>query len=151
MGGLVEYSRLNGYLAVSRAIGDFDRQINRKTLGLTAKPDIITRRLRGDDEFVIMACDGLWDVIESQDAVVLVRDLLVKNKPIDLVCEALMDLALRRECDDNITVMIVAFPWWDEATQQWHFLSDQTNMPPSSRMRPRLCTNAMHRIGDLLN
>eukprot|EP00217_Crustomastix_stigmatica_P015072 CAMPEP_0183789244 /NCGR_PEP_ID=MMETSP0803_2-20130417/306_1 /TAXON_ID=195967 /ORGANISM="Crustomastix stigmata, Strain CCMP3273" /LENGTH=276 /DNA_ID=CAMNT_0026033411 /DNA_START=138 /DNA_END=965 /DNA_ORIENTATION=- len=63
-GGFVAEGRVNGSLALSRAIGDMefkqstdlpaDKQI------ITAYPDINTVQLREGDEFLILACDGIW-------------------------------------------------------------------------------------------
>jgi hypothetical protein len=32
------------------------------------------------DEFLLLACDGLWDVIDAEDAVRVTRDLLFEKK-----------------------------------------------------------------------
>merc|ERR1712137_244777 len=56
-GGFVtESKRVNGVLALSRALGDVDLQPP-----VTYEPDIIHTKLQADDKFIIMGCDGLWD------------------------------------------------------------------------------------------
>lgn len=67
-----------GDLSVSRAFGDLDN-----TPHVTHKPDIFEYPLQDSEEFIIMACDGVWDVLENHDAVNLVRDF-IKNNNIDL-------------------------------------------------------------------
>jgi serine/threonine protein phosphatase PrpC len=57
-------ARVNGVLAVSRAIGDKDLKP-----WVSAEPEIHTRQLTDGDQFIILASDGLWDVFSSQDAV----------------------------------------------------------------------------------
>lgn len=48
------------------------------------------------DEFLLMACDGIWEVKENDDAVAFVRDQLIKQDlPPKVVCENLMDACLR--------------------------------------------------------
>ena len=42
-----------------------------------ATPDLHEELLTGDDEAVIMATDGLWDVISNQEAVDFIRDIKV--------------------------------------------------------------------------
>ncbi len=54
--------------AVSRAFGD--RLLKQYVV---AQPDVLEESLTGDDTLLIMATDGLWDVISNQDAIGLVR------------------------------------------------------------------------------
>ena len=63
-GGFVEAGRVNGALALSRAVGDFEYKKN-ANLGpeaqmVTAYCDITERKLNPEDEFIVMACDGKW-------------------------------------------------------------------------------------------
>lgn len=61
-GGFVEYGRVNGNLALSRAIGDFEFKNNHglppEDQIVTANPDILVHELGEEDEFLILACDG---------------------------------------------------------------------------------------------
>lgn len=61
-GGFVDFGRVNGNLALSRAIGDFEFK---KSAGLapeqqivTAYPDVVVHDIADDDEFLVVACDG---------------------------------------------------------------------------------------------
>jgi protein phosphatase 2C family protein 2/3 len=61
-GGFVEFSRVNGNLALSRAIGDFEFKQN-FTLPpeqqiVTADPEITSHTIDGEEEFLVLACDG---------------------------------------------------------------------------------------------
>jgi len=63
-GGVVVWAgtwRVCGVLAVSRAFGD--RPLKRYVI---ATPDIKEENLKDDDEFLILASDGLWDVMSNQ-------------------------------------------------------------------------------------
>ena len=78
---MCEIGFLNGQLAVSRAVGDFHvDDLKRKKDGspgpLIADPDIHIHLYEADDEFVLMASDGLWDVFSSQGAVTFARGRL---------------------------------------------------------------------------
>jgi protein phosphatase 1L len=53
---------------VSRAFGD--RLLKKYVV---AEPDVVEESLSGDDTLLIMATDGLWDVISNQDAISMVR------------------------------------------------------------------------------
>jgi protein phosphatase 2C family protein 2/3 len=52
-----------GNLALSRALGDFEYKKNPELSPeaqiITANPDIITHDLTDDDEFIVIACDGM--------------------------------------------------------------------------------------------
>ena len=53
--------RVQGVLAVSRGLGDIDLKEF-----ITAEPDVSTHRITRDCEFVILASDGLWDVVRPR-------------------------------------------------------------------------------------
>jgi len=57
-----------GRLGVSRAFGDKSL----KTY-VIADPDIITMPLKEGDDFLVLACDGLWDVVDIETVTDLVR------------------------------------------------------------------------------
>jgi serine/threonine protein phosphatase PrpC len=134
-GGEVKFGRVNGDLAVSRAVGDFvykrcetqppERQ------AVTAFPEIRAFERDPKDQFVILACDGIWDVMSSQQVVSKVLDLLQNGRPpkpppppgdedpdaeppppprewdLGAVCEALIDHCLELGSRDNMSVIIV--------------------------------------------
>jgi protein phosphatase 1G len=79
-----------GGLNLSRAIGD---HAYKKTMTLppeeqaiTALPDVRTLTLEDQDEFMIIACDGIWNFMSSQDAVDFVHTRLDK-KSLSQICE----------------------------------------------------------------
>ncbi|KAJ6876689.1 hypothetical protein NC651_029634 [Populus alba x Populus x berolinensis] len=55
-------------LAMSRAFGDYCV----KNFGLISVPEVTQRHLTSEDQFVILATDGVWDVISNQEAVQIV-------------------------------------------------------------------------------
>ena len=75
------------------------------------QPAVRTIELTEDDEFLIIASDGLWDVISYQDAVNIVRRKLVGigGEPKQEICDALLNKALERKTQDNTTVILVFF------------------------------------------
>lgn len=64
-GGFVEFGRVNGNLALSRAIGDFEfkqnKMLDAEQQIVTANPDVTARKITESDEFVVVACDGLFN------------------------------------------------------------------------------------------
>ncbi|KAL2024684.1 hypothetical protein VTK56DRAFT_6885 [Thermocarpiscus australiensis] len=98
-GGLILNNRVNGVLAVTRALGD----TYMKDL-VTGHPYTTETVIQPDlDEFIIIACDGLWDVCSDQDAVDLVRNI---QDPA-AAAKLLVDHALSRFSTDNLSCMIV--------------------------------------------
>jgi serine/threonine protein phosphatase PrpC len=62
------------------------------------------------DEFLLLACDGLWDVIDAEDAVRVTRDLLFEKQwPAKKAAARLAELAIHLGSSDNITVIVVRF------------------------------------------
>lgn len=61
-GGFVDFGRVNGNLALSRAIGDFEfkksADLSPEQQIVTAFPDVIAHTITDDDEFLVIACDG---------------------------------------------------------------------------------------------
>lgn len=69
----MEDGRVNGMLALSRALGDFEYKKcaanSWKDQAVTAFPEIKSMQITNDCEFLLLACDGIWDVKSSQEAV----------------------------------------------------------------------------------
>lgn len=112
-GGFVAQGhRVNGVLAISRALGDHTLKSNDV---VTAKPYTCTEALVSDDTFLILACDGLWDEVTDQEAVDFVRERIQNisdqdasfNRKLNEICRELVHHALDRGSTDNVTVMIV--------------------------------------------
>lgn len=61
-GGFVDFGRVNGNLALSRALGDFEfkksADLSPEQQIVTAYPDVVTHKISSDDEFLVIACDG---------------------------------------------------------------------------------------------
>lgn len=79
-GGYVEFDRVNGNLNLSRALGDFTYKENKdltydKQMVL-ALPEVKIETIDGDTEFFIIACDGIWDCLENQEAVDFIHEKL---------------------------------------------------------------------------
>ncbi|RKF74840.1 Protein phosphatase 2C-like protein 2 [Golovinomyces cichoracearum] len=116
-GGTVEFGRVNGNLALSRAIGDFEFKKNSQLAPeqqvVTAYPDVIIHNISNDDEFMVIACDGIWDCQSSQSVVEFIRRGIAAKQELSTICENLMDNCLSSSSEvggigcDNMTVVIV--------------------------------------------
>ena len=65
--------------------------------------------LHDDDEFVIAACDGLWDVMSNKQAVEFARKSLKRHGDPKQASQELSNEALRRRSADNVSVLILSF------------------------------------------
>jgi len=116
-GGFVEFNRVNGNLALSRAMGDFVFKMNDK-LGqadqiVTCNPDIESTEIKPDWDFLILACDGIWDVLSNQEVVDFVTQRIGQAMEPEDICEDLMTRCLSPDCQmgglgcDNMTCVLV--------------------------------------------
>lgn len=118
-GGWVEFNRVNGNLALSRALGDFVFKKNGAKKPeeqiVTAYPDVETREITEDYEFLVLACDGIWDVMSNQEVITFCRERIAQGKYPEEICEELMTHCLAPDCQmgglggDNMTVVLVCF------------------------------------------
>lgn len=89
---------------------------------MTAVPDVKWFLLGPEDEFAILASDGLWDVIQNKEAVELVQNHLrlsdwqKRNRARLAViakeaADLLVNTAVKKLSMDNITALVLLFPW----------------------------------------
>ncbi|AQL05078.1 putative protein phosphatase 2C 21 [Zea mays] len=117
-GGYIKMGHVNGSLNLSRAIGDMELKQNKflspdKQI-LTANPDINIVELCDDDEFIVLACDGIWDCMSSQQLVDFIREHINTEESLSAVCEGVLDRCLAPstmggEGCDNMTMILVQF------------------------------------------
>jgi len=120
-GGTIYNERVNGMLAISRAFGDFQLKAPTWTKDIVSNvPEVSATLLLEGDIFVITACDGLWDVIDDQEAVNLVIEGMQQFTALlgdesqhpmlgQVVARVLIEEALARGTSDNVTCVVV-FP-----------------------------------------
>uniref|UniRef100_K4CME4 PPM-type phosphatase domain-containing protein n=1 Tax=Solanum lycopersicum TaxID=4081 RepID=K4CME4_SOLLC len=81
---------------------------------VTANPDINTVELCDDDDFIVLACDGIWDCMSSQQLVDFIHEQLKSENKLSAVCERVLDRCLAPstaggEGCDNMTMILVQF------------------------------------------
>ena len=76
--------RLMGMLATTRAIGDHDLQ----AYGLTPEPEVMALPRRDDDEFLVLATDGLWDKVAPQEAAALAHSAWARVAALGRSCSS---------------------------------------------------------------
>lgn len=97
-GGSVMIQRVNGSLAVSRALGDFGYK-NVQGKGpceqlVSPEPEISVVDRSDEDEFVVLACDGIWDVMVNEELCDFVRDRMRLTDNLELICHLVVDTCL---------------------------------------------------------
>ena len=115
-GGEVKMKRVDGDLAVSRGLGDFRYKRNVEIASdeqkVSSSPEfIVTPRDVRKDEFILIGCDGIWDVVSNEESAQLVQTILDEGETqVGLVCEEMLDLCFERNSKDNMTICMVVFP-----------------------------------------
>lgn len=112
--------RVMGLLAMSRAIGDQSLRPY-----VIPNPDVCVLHRSVDDELLILATDGLWDVLTNQEACTLALKCLNRAKEkgaspkeaTRLTATVLTKAAMDRGSRDNITVLVVDLRPGDEFVQ----------------------------------
>ena len=97
-GGSVMIQRVNGSLAVSRALGDFEYK-NVEGKGpceqlVSPEPEIFVVDRSENDEFVVLACDGIWDVMSNEELCDFVRSRMQLTNDLKSVCNQVVDTCL---------------------------------------------------------
>jgi len=110
LGGKIYY---DGYdwrildLSVSRAFGDISAEPY-----VTCEPDLFKYKLNKYDKFIVIACDGLWDVMTNEEVVnfILHECYDDSGKRIkDKIAKKLADKAIQQGSTDNVTIIVVFF------------------------------------------
>lgn len=79
-GGFVEDNRVKGVLNLSRSLGDLeykgDKSLTVENQMITCVPEIKVEKLKPTHDFIVIACDGIWDCLTSQECITMTRDYL---------------------------------------------------------------------------
>uniref|UniRef100_A0A914P108 protein-serine/threonine phosphatase n=1 Tax=Panagrolaimus davidi TaxID=227884 RepID=A0A914P108_9BILA len=156
-GGWVEFNRVNGNLALSRALGDFAFKRNNTKLPkdqvVTAYPDISSCELTKDVEFIVIACDGIWDCMSNDEVVNFCRTRLQKRMEPEAICEELLDTCLSPDCElsglgcDNMTVILVLCLLGDSMDEFYTRVS--RTIPESEVKNPiKMCTEVAPTVSE---
>ena len=107
--------RVNGQLGVSRGFGDFEyKNIEGKDPKhqlVTSEPDVyIKERQTEIDEFVVLACDGVWDVMTNDEIVSFISSRMRVTNDLEAISNEVLDTCLHKGSRDNMSIIIIAFP-----------------------------------------
>lgn len=120
-GGFVEENRVNGSLNLSRSLGDFEYKSSANLpyteQMVTCDPEIMQVARQTNDQFIVLACDGIWDCMTSEECVTQTRDALARlgdTKPISGLVEEMFDRIIAKDIlssagvgTDNMTCVVV--------------------------------------------
>lgn len=146
-GGTVSLGRVGGVLALSRAFGDFQFKSNVKFSSsavssmvnshkkyippeesqVTVEPEVIPHRIDfSQDEFLVLACDGIWDVYSNISLVNFIKYHLTLGLKLDEIMTKLLDHGLSCANSstgvgfDNMTIVIVILNQSNETIDEWY-------------------------------
>ncbi|KAK8608244.1 hypothetical protein V6N13_023671 [Hibiscus sabdariffa] len=103
-------SRVEGILSVSMAIGDH----NLKTW-IVSTPEVTFTARTEEDVCLVLARDGLWDVLSNGEVAKLARTELRRRRklgassPADYVSRKIVKKALMANTEDNISIIVIDF------------------------------------------
>jgi serine/threonine protein phosphatase PrpC len=92
--------RVNGVLAVSRSIGDFAL-----APFVSWMPEITQYTFTEKNNYIVLATDGVWDVLSNEDVIHIINNAIVQNQP-KKVGESIISLSRLRHSQDNICIVI---------------------------------------------
>lgn len=135
--------RVMGLLAVSRAIGDHSLRPY-----VIAEPEVTIVARHAEDELLVMASDGLWDVMSNQEACTLAKKCLqrarqrgsTRQSAARVAATVLTRAAVDRGSRDNVTVVVVDLSppgpqdEDDEPTLEAQVLGGVAEMPASDAL-----------------
>ncbi|KAK8888377.1 hypothetical protein M9Y10_039447 [Tritrichomonas musculus] len=90
-------NRILGILAVSRALGDGEFE------GIVGTETYVTEKERVDGAKVILACDGIWDVLSDEEAGKIAREI---NDPKE-AAKAIVNKSLEKDTTDNVSCIVI--------------------------------------------
>lgn len=112
-GGSVMIQRVNGSLAVSRALGDFEYK-NVQGKGpceqlVSPEPEVFMEERSAGDEFAVLACDGIWDVMSNDELCDFVRSRMKLSDNLQLLCNQVIDTCLYKVSSLLLFVVVLLF------------------------------------------
>ena len=152
--------RLYGDLAVSRAFGDISHKGHVKTSqdlvekivgskkpdlnlitsgALIATPNVVLRKIERKDEFIIIASDGLWDVVSNQQAVNYIRNQIAGGIPIGTISKNIVHKAIALGSVDNVSAVVVCFNQRSEQAPRAHekIIKESKKVPEQTKTQDK--------------
>ena len=100
-GGKITKNRVMGQLVLSRCLGD----LYCKKYGVSNIPDISVNKLDGNVKYVVVASDGIWDVVKEDELLQLSKN----RKNAEGFCKDLVKLSIDKDTKDNVSCIVISF------------------------------------------
>ena len=100
-GGVVFRERVFGTLMLTRSFGDKEM----KKYGVLSTPDIYIKTIETDDIFVVIASDGVWDVISEEELFCIFKE----NLSCQELSKKIIDISLEKNSMDNLSCIVIKF------------------------------------------
>lgn len=91
-----------GNLSLSKAFGDGDTSPY-----ISQKPDSFYLKITSQTKYIVLACDGLWDVVDNLEINQLIKKC--KKNKINNIAVFLAEIALKKGSTDNVSVIVLEF------------------------------------------
>ena len=101
MGGRIQKNRVMGQLILTRTLGD----LYVKQYGVINTPDVSVNEIGDRVKYVILASDGVWDVIDLDTLMGMSK----AGKQVGEFCEDIVKLAISKETKDNVSCIVISF------------------------------------------
>lgn len=105
-GGCFFNGRINGVLSLTRSIGDADQ---RKLV--IAEPDFLEMQLNGIFEVVVIASDGVWDVLTDEEVAAIVKESIEDGEQV--AARRVLDIAIARKTRDDVSALVLNLRKYD--------------------------------------
>ena len=101
MGGIIRKNRIMGQLILTRTLGD----LYVKQYGVINTPDISVNEINDSIKYVVIASDGVWDVVDLETLVGMGQ----AGKNVGEFCEDIVKLAINKNTKDNVSCIVISF------------------------------------------
>ena len=101
----VEENRIGGELMLTRIFGDYEFKDKKNKNGLICEPFLskIKIDLNIVDQFLILASDGIWDLVTEKE----IQQMIKKNNNSEKLCARIIKKAIDKESWDNMSVFVI--------------------------------------------
>lgn len=94
-GSTITEGRVDGNLNLSRSLGDLkykqNKELKPEEHPVTANPDVYEYDLTGEEDFIIMGCDGIWETKSNEEMVEYIYAKLKEEKDLKTITEELLN------------------------------------------------------------
>ena len=121
-GGFVTDGRVNANLNLSRAIGDLEYKRNTALQAdqqlIIAFPDVTSRPVSKDDDFMLLGCDGVWETLSDKEIVDFIYGKLKDKTPLKTIVEELLDKLIAPDTLSNFFIFLI-FLYFLLKSEKW--------------------------------